>query len=250
MKILFPKNIYTSIIAVSLPENLKNNLQFQPASSISSMIEKDNDCIALISSTDIINHRELFVSKKFGISFEGSLCNSYLYFSEDRSLQSLNIAGDVSSLEAIISKILFKELYNSDVEIGLSASLKKEKNNLLLVGEQNFYDDKLFDGISFSEEIIELISLPFVNFVLASSDEKLIKENESLLLEIIPNVYSNFDSIQQYFSFNEKTLNYIKQNISSLVLEFDMQDIEGFLQLIRMPYFYGIVKDIVDVKFV
>jgi hypothetical protein len=250
MKILFPKNIYTSIIAVSLPDSLKNNLQFQPASSITSMIEKDNDSIALISSTDIVNHRELFISKKFGISFEGSLCNSYLYFSEDRSLQSLNIAGDVSSLEAIISKILFKELYNSDVEIGLSASLKKEKNNLLLVGEQNFYDDKLFDGISFSEEIIELISLPFVNFVLASSDEKLIKENESLLLEIIPNVYSNFDSIQQYFSFNEKTLNYIKQNISSLVLEFDMQDIEGFLQLIRMPYFYGIVKDIVDVKFV
>jgi hypothetical protein len=250
MKILFPKNIYTSILAVSLPDNLRSGLQFMPASSIGSMIEKENDCIALISSVDIINHRELFVSKKIGISFEGSLCNSYLYFSEDRSLQSLNIAGDVSSLEAILSRILFKELYNSDVEVGLSASIKKEKNNLLLVGEQNFYDDKLFDGISFSEEIIELISLPFVNFVLASSNEKLIKENEPLLLGIIPQVYSNFDSLQQYFSFSEKTIKYIKQNVSSLVLELDLQDIEGLLQLIRMPYFHGIVKDIVDVKFV
>jgi hypothetical protein len=250
MNIFFPKNIFTSIIAVSLPENLRSNLQFQSSSSISSMLEKDKDSIALISSTDIINHRELFVSKKFGISFESSLCNSYLYFSEDRTFKSLNIAGDVSSLEAILSRILFRELYNSEVEIGLSESLNRGTNSLLLVGEQNFYDEKLFNGISFSEEIIELISLPFVNFVLASSDEKLIKETESSLLEIIPEVYSCFNSLQQYFSFTEKTLKYIIQNISSLVLEFDMQDIEGILQLLRLPYYHGIIKDIVDVKFV
>lgn len=249
MNIFFPKNIFTSVIAVSLPENLRRNLQFIPASTISSALEKDNDSLALISLTDLLNHRELFISKKFGISFESSLCNSYLYFSEDRSMHSLNIAGDVSSLEAIFSRILFKELYNVDVEIGLSASLKKETNNLLLVGEQNFYEDKLFEGISFSEEIVELMSLPFVNFVLASSNKNLIKENESYFLEIIPNVYSNFNTPQQYFSFGDKTSEYITQNISSLVLEFDMQDIEGILQLIRMPYFYGIVKDIVDVKF-
>ncbi len=250
MKIFFPKNIFTSLLAASLPDKLKNNFQFQPSSSIASIIENDTDSLALITPTGLLNHKELFVSKKFGISFEGSLCNSYLYFSGDRSLNTLNIAGDVSSLEAILGRILFKELYNSDVEINLSTSLKKEKNNLLLVGEQNFYENKLFDGISFSEEIIEMISLPLVNFLLASGSEDLIKEYEPMLLEIIQNVYNNFESMQQYYSFSAKTMKYIKDNISSLIMEFDMQDIEGILQMTRLPYYYGIIKDIVDVKFV
>lgn len=250
MKIVFPKNIFTSLLAASLPEMMKSNFHFQPSSSIATMIEKDKDSIALITPTDILNHKELFVSKKFGISFEGSLCNSYLYFSDDRSLNSLNISGDVSSLEAVLGRILFKELYNSDVEINLSTSLKKENNNLLLVGEQNFYEDKLFDGISFSEEIIEMISLPYVNFLLASANEDLIRDSESSLLEIIPEVYNNFDSVQQYYSFSARTMKYIKDNISSLVMEFDMQDVEGILQLTRLPYYYGIIKDIIDVKFV
>jgi len=250
MNIYLPKNIFTSVIAASMPENLKGKIHFQSSSIICSSLEKDNNGIALVSTTDLLNHRELFVSRKFGISFESSLCNSYLYFSNDRSLKSLNLAGDVSSLEVILGKILFKELYDSDVEIKLSVAFTKEAGNLLLVGEQNFYDERLFDGISFSEEMIELISLPFVNFVLASANESLLKEKESLWLEIIPNVYNMFESLQEYFSFTEKTLKYVKQNISSLVMEFDMQDVEGILQLIRMPYYYGIIKDMIDIKFV
>lgn len=250
MKIYFPKNVFTSILAASLPEKLKSNFNFHPSSSIASLLENDKESLALITPTDILNHKYLFVSKKFGISFENSLCNSYLYYSENRSLDTLNIAGDVSSLEAVMSRILFKELYSTEVEISLSTSMKKEKNNLLLVGEQNFYEDKLFDGISFSEEIIELLSLPFVNFILASSSEDLLKDNEPLLLEIIPEVYDSFGSIQHYYSFSDKMMKYISENISSLVLEFDLQDIEGIIQLTRQPYYYGLIKDMVDIKFV
>ncbi|HSD65022.1 MAG TPA: hypothetical protein VLB50_14560 [Ignavibacteriaceae bacterium] len=250
MKLYFPKNVFTSILAASLPEKLKSNFNFHPSSSVSSLLENDKECLALITPTDLLNHKSLFVSKKFGISFENSLCNSYLYYSENRSLNTLNIAGDVSSLEAVMSRILFKELYGTEVEISLSTSMKKEKNNLLLVGEQNFYEDKLFDGISFSEEIIELLSLPFVNFILASSSEDLLKENESLLMDIIPEVYDSFGSIQHYYSFSDKMMKYINENISSLVLEFDLQDIEGIIQLTRLPYYYGLIKDMVDIKFV
>jgi hypothetical protein len=249
MNILFPENIFTSIIALTLPENLKRNLRFHQASSISSALEKDKDSIALIPATDIISHRNLFISKKYGISFEGSLCNSYIYFSENRSLKSLNIAGDVTSSEVILSKILFKELYNLEVEVGLSASLDRDINNLILVGKQNFYDDRLFEGISFSEEVVELISLPYVNYVLASVDDKLLLEFEPVIIEKIPAVYDNFENLEQYFSFSEKTLGYIKQNISSLVLGLDEQDIEAINQLILLPYFHGIIKEIVEPKY-
>jgi hypothetical protein len=250
MNILFPKNVFTSIIAVALPDYFKNNLKFLAASAISSALEKDEDSIGLIPATDIINHKELFISRKYGISFEGSLCNSYIYFSEKRSLKNLNIGGDVSSLEAILGKILFKELYSSDVEVGLSTSLDTINDNLLLVGEQNFYEDKLFNGISFSEEIIELLSLPFVNFVLASQKESLVKESEEVFLDKISQTYDNYNSLEKYFSFSEKTLNYFKQNLSSLILEFDEQDIEGLNQLIMIPYFHGIIKEIIEAKYV
>ena len=118
------------MIALFLPEELRNNLSFQPASSISAALDMERNSIGLIPALDILNHRKLVVSSKYGISFEGSLCNTYIYFSENRSVKSLNITGDVSSSEVILSRILFKEVYNLEVEAALSASLKKENNNL------------------------------------------------------------------------------------------------------------------------
>lgn len=238
------------MIALFLPETLRNYLSFHPASSISSVLDKEKNSVGLIPALDILNHRELLISQKYGISFEGSLCNTYIYFSGDRSVKMLNIAGDVSSSEVILSRILFKELYNLEVEIGLSASLMREGNNLVFTGNQNFYEDRLFDGISFSEEMIELLSLPYVNYVLASPDEGLIKNFEPVLLEKIPDVYDSFNNLEQYFSFSNKTMSYVRQNISSLVLELGNQDTEALNQLLLLPYFHGVVKEIIGPKFV
>jgi hypothetical protein len=249
MNILLPENIFTSVIALSLPENLRRNLRFHQAAAISAVLEKEKDTAALIPALDIVSHRDLFISAKYGISFEGSLCNSYIYFSENRSLNSLNLAGDVTSSEVILSRILFKELYNLEVEVGLTASPDRAASNLIIAGKQNFYDDKLFEGISFSEEMIELLSLPYVSFVLASADDKIVRELEPVLFEGIPSVYDNFDNLEQYFSLTEKMLKYVKQNISSLILEFNDQDIESVNQLIMLPYFHGIIKEIVEPKY-
>ncbi len=249
MNILLPENIFTSVIALSLPDNLKPNLKFHPASSLSAALDKDKTSAALIPTMDIVNHRELFISRRYGISFEGSLCNTYIYFASDRSLQTLNVSGDVSSSEVVLSRILFKELYNADIEVALSSSLNRDTSNLILSGKQNFYEDRLFEGISFSEEMIELLSLPYVNFVLASADENLVKELEQVFLEKIPDVYESFDKLEEYFSFSDETLKYIKQNIASLVLEFDEQDIEALNQLIMLPYFHGMTKEIIEAKF-
>ena len=73
MKILFPENIFTSVIALFLPEKLRNNLSFQPASSISAALDIEKNTVGLIPAADILNHRDLLISQKYGISFEGSL---------------------------------------------------------------------------------------------------------------------------------------------------------------------------------
>ncbi len=43
---------------------------------------------------------------------------------------------------------------------------------------------------------------------------------------------------------------YIRKNISSFIFKFDEQDREGIEQILRLPYFHGIVNDIVEVKFI
>ena len=71
----------------------------------------------------------------------------------------------------------------------------RESNNLIIAGQKNFYDDRLFGGISFSEEMIEMLSLPYINFVLASHDNESIKNLEPRLLEKIPYVYDTFNKL-------------------------------------------------------
>jgi len=35
-----------------------------------------------------------------------------------------------------------------------------------------------------------------------------------------------------------------------VVFDFDKQDLEGMKQLLQLPYYHGIIKDLIDVKFV
>ena len=115
--IYLPKNIFSSAIIINLPDELKNEIKFSPSALLCKEIVGNNENVGLIPTTDLINHKDFFISKKFGLSFEGSLCNSYIYFKQqEKMLTELNILGDASSLEVIIGKILFKEMYNSDVK--------------------------------------------------------------------------------------------------------------------------------------
>ncbi len=42
----------------------------------------------------------------------------------------------------------------------------------------------------------------------------------------------------------------IRQEFSSFVFEFDSMDLDGIAQLTRLPYYHGMIKEIIDIKFV
>ena len=91
--------------------------------------------------------------------------------------------GDASSIEVIIGKILFKELYNSEVKIKLIAdNLRDANKNLIVIGDKNFENDLYKNGISLAEEIVDLLSLPFVNYILVSNSEESLKKVETELV--------------------------------------------------------------------
>ena len=252
MRLILPKNIFTRQIYDILPDDIKKNTSFSSSSLISAEINKSDEIIGLIPTIDLIKNKELFISKKYGISFEETLCNTYLYFNPNqKDIEEISLVGDVSSQEVILSKILFKEVYNMNVEIHLYTDDKIEKGkNLLVSGDLNLTQNLFLSGLSFAEEMIEIISSPYVNFVLAASQSNLLEEFHNKVGKIGTKIYNSVEQSGFGKDLEEETRNYYKQNISSFIFEFSEQDIEGIQQLIRLPYFHGVVDDIFDLKFV
>ncbi|OGU76771.1 MAG: hypothetical protein A2V93_12340 [Ignavibacteria bacterium RBG_16_34_14] len=252
MSIFLPNNVFTRILSSCFPDDLKSKVSFLPSSQITQNIESDNSSIGLISVMDLLKHKELFVSGNYGISFEGSLCNSYIYyFTEEKSVTKIGLSGDVSSVEVILSKIVFKEMYGSDLEIEIVTNLSKAgEKNLLLIGDENFNNERFLKGISFSEIMVDALSLPFVNYVFASGSKETLESFIKNLVRVETLFYDKVEEGRFDKNISAASEEYIKTNISSLVFKLDEQDREGINQILRLPYFHGMVNDIVEVKFI
>jgi len=249
--IYFPNNIFTQAIILNLPEQRKKEIKLSSSSLLVKKIVDNNENVGLVPTTDLINHKELFVSNKFGISFEGALCNNYIYFKQKENIvNELNLFGDVSSIEVIIGKILFKEMYNSDVKIKLIADNFREANkNLIVIGDKNFESESYKSGISLAEEIADLLTLPFVNYILVSNSEEKLKQVEGELVSSAKNIYNTFGKIEPLKKYTEETRNYILSNLSSLTFQLEEQDLEGIQNLLQLPYYHGVMDDMIEIKF-
>ncbi len=252
MNIFFPQNIFSKLIAENLPAQMKKDVVFLPSSLLTTEIKKHPDAAGLIPTTDLIKHEQLFVSKSFGLSFESSLCNSYIYYSpNENDLKEVILCGDVSSVEVILCKILFLEMYKLDVETKIAPDDSKiENQNLILTGDKNFTGGKHESGISFAEEIQDTFSIPFVNYVFASQEKKLISLINEHLRGVSGFIYDSIEEMKFGPELSDKTKGYIKENISSLIIDLSEQDIDGINQIIRLPFYYGLINDIVEVKYV
>ena len=160
----------------------------------------------------MLTSKDLFVSSKIGLSFNALLSNSYIHFKEGQeTFEQIFLKGDVTTNEIILSKILFKEFYDVDVTPTLVKDETAHINdNTLIVGDENYEKELFLNGLSFSEEIIELLDAPYVNFILAGSSENLLKDftekhRDKLLnghtedySKLLTGIYSNFSRF--YFS--------------------------------------------------
>lgn len=250
-KFYLPKNIFSQILISEIEDQSDLEIEFFPAALIVKEISKHKDSLGLIPSLDLITNKDLFISSEIGISFNALLSNSYIHFKEEQeTIDELFLKGDVSSNEVILSKILFKEFYDVEIKTTL---LNKEvsdfNDNLLIIGDENYEKELFLNGLSFAEEIIELISAPYINFVLASASDEVIKEYNSRHKNSFKNGHAeNFEKL--FPTFPQTSLDFLSVNIQHLVFDFEEQDREGITQLLQMPYYHGMIKDIIDVKFV
>lgn len=252
MKIGMPNNLFTRLLRGLFPE--AGNLQpvYQPASLLSNCLEAGKLDVALVPTLDLIKHRNFFVSSGHGISFEGTVSNAFLYFSPNQHhMKDLSLQGDVSGLEAILAKILIAEMYDDDVFISISGDpAKQTSKNKLIAGDGNWENDAFEKGLSFTEEINELLSLPFVNYIFVSKSQTHL-ENLHKLLPVIDN--SELERISrsaEITAVGGKAAEFLSENVHNIIYNFDEHDKYGIVELMQLPYLHGIIPDILDVRFV
>ena len=250
-KFYLPKNVFSSIFLSGVKDKSNLETEFVPASLVVKNISNEQGSIGLIPTMDLISNKDLYISSEIGVSFDALLSNAYIHFKEEQeTIEELFMKGDITSNEVILSKILFKEFYEVDIKTTLmNREVTDFSENLLIVGDENYEKELFLKGLSFAEEIIELINAPYVNFVLAGSSEDVIKNFVKTHKDNFSSQHpDNIRDLQP--SFPNSALDFISVNIQHLVFDFDEQDIEGIKLLLQMPYYHGLIKEMVDVKFV
>jgi len=250
-KLYLPQNIFSRIFSSELQGENKIQTEHIPSSLIAKRISEEKNSVGLIPTLDLIANKDLFISSKIGISFDALLSNAYIHFKEEQTtIDEIFLKGDVTSNEVILSKILFKEFYDVDIKTTLlNKELADLSENILIVGDDNFEGEIFLNGLSFSEEIIELIDAPYVNFVLAGKSDSIIKEFNSSFIEVFKIGHSEkYNELVPKLS--QTSIDFITVNIQHLVFDFDDQDLEGIKLLLQMPYYHGLLKEMIEVKYV
>jgi hypothetical protein len=251
MKLITPNNYFARLFFHFSDKSIKDNILFLPSSLITTELNKTDNTVALIPAMDVIKNKHLYLSRNFGLSFEGSLSNSFIYYTgHGKNIPEITLTGDVSSCEAILTKILFKELYNQEVQIKLAiTSAGKPEGTFILTGDTNFSNDIFVNGISFAEEIVELLNLPYVNYLFASKDPGVINEFNSIAESFINEFTENpEEAVKAVLPPNIQE--YVIANLHSLIFKFDELDLEGIEQLLRLPYFHGIINEIIELNLI
>jgi hypothetical protein len=251
MRLILPPNVFAKLIAETLPKSLFTEIIFRPSSLISKDLLSDTQAIGLIPSLDLLTNKTFNVASKAAISFDGPLSNSYLYFNENGGkLGNLNLRGDISLNEIILSKIIFEEHFSLTTEMILDTAEKSDfSKNLLIAGNENYENEIFIKGLSFSEEVSELIDLPYVNYIFASQD----KESIQTLNNNMEDVDLKIEKLLQEKSnriVDPKFTEHLLSNFNSVYFEFTENEKIALEELIKLTYFHRIIDDMFDVKFI
>lgn len=250
MNVIIPQNIYSAIFAMNLPDEIKSSIKVTASSLIANEIEKGNSDIGLMPSFDLLNHKDLFVSKKAALSFDGILSNAYFYFVPgSEKVSEIFLRGDISSNEIILSKILFSERFNSDIKLTLDTSeIIDENKNYIIGGGDNFGSFDFNKGISFADQVAKIIDYPYVHYVWVSKDEEMLKEFNTYFNEVDKTVEDRIEIILQNMNFRKEVNEFIEENLNSVYFEMTENEITGLHELLKLPFYHGITKEMFELK--
>jgi len=252
MKLIIPNNIFATLFLLSIYEKKRPEVTVKESSLIVSELDSNDNSIGLIPSFDLIDNRELYVSSKLGLAFEGLLSNTYTYYLDSSSeIDKVLLRGDMSKNEVILSKIIFKERYNIAPEFSLDTNQKiNEQNNYLISGSENWNSNLYKKGISFSEQTSDILNLPYVNFLFASNNENLLKDFNKQFENITQSIITSLEANLKKIGLSTEVNNFISKEIPSVYFDFTEIELEGLKELLQLAYYHQIFDDIFDINLV
>lgn len=252
MKIIAPKNIYSSILLSALSTNTELEIIFKESALIAKELESNTSAIGIVPTLDLLKNQHLFVSSKAAISFDGILSNSYLYFAGSKiKPEKVFLRGDISLNEIILSKILFSERFSSQVEVSLESSVMPGiDRNYIIVGDDNHNFWNTEKGLSLSDQIAEMLDLPYVNFIFASPDKESLTDFNKLMDGLDIRIDDQINDYIKDLNYSEKTKSFVTSNLSTVYFEMTDNENTAVNELIKLVYYHGIIDDIFEVKFV
>ncbi|MCX7797915.1 MAG: hypothetical protein N2249_04755 [Melioribacter sp.] len=252
MNLYLPNNIFASIFEAVAPLDSNIKIIKKDSALLAKQLLNDEYSIALIPSLELINVEDLFISSKVSISFDGLLSHSYFYFTEnERVIDKVFVRADATINEIILTKILFAERYNIYPEIILDTSSETQGGrDYLVCGNENFIRWHFSKGISFADEISDLIDLPYVNFIFASQNKESLENFNKHFEDIDRKIEDNIEKILLPLSYSENAKNFIIENLGSVYYEFTDNEIEALRELIKLLYYHEVIDDIFDLNFV
>lgn len=252
MRLIIPNNIFATLFLLSIDESERPEVLVKDSSLIVSELENDENSIALIPSLDLIDNRELYVSSKLGLAFEGLLSNTYVYYLENNfEISKVFLRGDVSKNEVILSKIIFRERYNIEPKftLDINQSIDEDKN-YLVTGSQNWNNNFYKMGVSFSEQISDILEFPYVNFLFASKNENLLRDFNKQFADVTKSVINSLEPNLQKIDLSDEVNNFILKEIPFVYFDFTDAESEGLKELLQLAYYHQIFDDIFNIKFV
>ena len=251
MKLFVPNNIFASIFISEIKSSYGVEIINSDSALLCSQLEKDLKVIAFIPTLELINHRQIFISKKLGLSLDGVLSNAYLFFrNKDIILPKIKISGDISINEIILSKILFAERFSTNAEISIAVGRESDNDaEHLIVGDENFKNKNFETGVSFSDQIADMIDLPYVNFVFASRDKSELEKFNNLFADVDFHIEEKIQGIMDNLDYSGGVKNFIKNNLSSVYFEITENEIASIYELVKLIYYHGIIDDMFDINF-
>ena len=244
-----PHNIFANMLASALPREFFSYYYLTNSEILKSLLNGKID-VAIVPSLEILNENNIFVSGKIGVAFDGPLSDDYFYYAKE-TIETLRIGGSVSLNEILLSKILFKENYGIDIEQKVVNDIPKTfDENFLISGNANFENEMFRQGDSMAEHVADFIEAPYLKYIVVA----LHKENIEMLHQNIYNPESEieitFPSIVRSLGFGDATVNFIKENFDGLYFELTQNEIDGFDEMRKLPFYHGLFEEVKDITFV
>ena len=106
------------------------------------------------------------------------------------------------------------------------------------------------NGVSFSDQFAELIDYPYVNFVLAAKEKQILLDFSNELKELDTQIENELDLYIDKLDLKSNLRTHLIENFDSIYYELTDNELDGLNEMLRLPYYHGIIKEVVELNLI